>query len=63
MLLMAAGQWKINLAKSFMIGDTEKDTEAGKAAGCKTILIRRNYNHDVKADFVVPNLLSATAIV
>ena len=68
LLMMAANQWSINLQKSFMIGDTEKDTLAGKAAGCKTILIKRHYNlgnEEAKksADYLVNSLLEATTIV
>lgn len=65
MLFAAAKHWGINLKKSFMIGDTENDVRAGKAAGCKTILIARSYNKAVRheADFVVESLLAATEIV
>ena len=30
---------QINLKKSFMIGDRDKDIQAGKKAGCKTIKV------------------------
>lgn len=65
MLLQAAQEqeWDINLKKSFMIGDTNNDVLAGKAAGCKTIIINRLYNQDVAADFRVPSLLAATSVV
>ena len=36
MLLDAAGQHGFDLAKSWMIGDSEVDIQAGKNAGCKT---------------------------
>ncbi len=39
MLLEAARRHNINLAESWMIGDSPKDVEAGKAAGCRTILV------------------------
>ena len=39
MLVKAARDWNINLSRSFMIGDSSRDVEAGKAAGCRTILI------------------------
>ena len=39
LLLQAAIDWKIDLAGSFMVGDRWKDIEAGKRAGCRTILI------------------------
>jgi D-sedoheptulose 7-phosphate isomerase len=36
MLLEAAKEFNIDLKKSYMIGDSTKDIDAGKAAGCKT---------------------------
>ena len=46
MLQAAADKWGINLSRSYMVGDTVKDMEAGKAAGCETVLIRTPYNKD-----------------
>lgn len=63
MLLEAAKRWSINLNESFLIGDTWKDIEAGRAAGCKTILIDMPYNKDVQADFRVENLLSVVKLI
>lgn len=39
MLLTAAKERDIDLGESWMIGDSERDIEAGLRAGCKTILI------------------------
>ncbi|MBA4387002.1 MAG: Clp protease [Verrucomicrobia bacterium] len=39
MLLAAARKHDIDLAKSWMIGDSVKDVEAGNGAGCRTILV------------------------
>ena len=36
MLLQAAKDFNIDLARSYMIGDGEHDRGAGEAAGCKT---------------------------
>lgn len=51
MLLKAAQDYHIDLSQSWMIGDRESDIKAGKAAGCKTVLIgtlpsfeKANYN-------------------
>src|SRR3989344_4319505 len=44
MLLKARKKWDIDLNQSYMIGDTEADLGAGRAAGCTTILIDREYN-------------------
>lgn len=35
LLLRAAEKYNIDLSQSYMIGDEERDTKAGKAAGCK----------------------------
>lgn len=42
MLLLAADELDIDLAQSWMIGDSARDAEAGRRAGCKTILIAKN---------------------
>lgn len=39
MLLQAAKDYDIELSRSWMIGDILDDMEAGKRAGCKTILL------------------------
>lgn len=40
MLLRAAQEIHVDLARSFMIGDKACDIEAGKRAGCRTILLQ-----------------------
>lgn len=43
MLLQAAKDWNIDIANSYMIGDTSRDLEAGRNAGCKdSIVIKTN---------------------
>lgn len=39
MLLEAARRHQIDLSKSWMIGDSARDVEAGHSAGCRTILV------------------------
>jgi D-glycero-D-manno-heptose 1,7-bisphosphate phosphatase len=39
MLLDAARELEIDLAASWMLGDTDSDMQAGAAAGCRTVLI------------------------
>ena len=56
MLKAAADKWGINLSQSYMVGDTKVDMEAGKAVGCKTVLIRTSYNADAKGDFEITKL-------
>lgn len=50
MLLKAAGDFNIDLTRSWMIGDVENDIKAGNAAGCRTILIGdSNFGQDISA--------------
>ena len=39
MLIKAAEDFNIDLSESYMVGDGENDIKAGKAAGCKTVLL------------------------
>lgn len=56
MILKAAKEFNIDLSESFMIGDRDKDVEAGNAAGCaSSFLIERNKD-DALLD-LVENLL------
>lgn len=63
MLLEAAEKWHINLKESFMIGDSWKDIEAGKAAGCATVLLDNLYNKEVEADFRARDIDLAMKII
>ena len=43
LLFQAAATWNIDLPTSWMIGDKVSDVDAGKNAGCQTILIQSKY--------------------
>lgn len=46
LLLQAACDWNIDLSQSYMIGDSERDIEAGHSAGCKSsVLVQRNQSN------------------
>lgn len=60
MLLEAALTHEIDLAASWMIGDSEIDVEAGRRAGCRTAhLFSGVGNAHAGADVVAPSLLEA----
>ena len=63
MLHAAAKKWDIDLAHSFMVGDTETDMGAGSAAGVRTILVETDYNTGVPHDHKVKDLLHAAMMV
>ena len=69
MLLQAARELDLDLQKSWMIGDTSKDIEAGRAAGCRTILVRHAHLQaspdaaeppQINPDFVVNTVAQAS---
>jgi D,D-heptose 1,7-bisphosphate phosphatase len=69
MLFRAAREHHLNLKKSWMIGDNDSDVEAGRRAGCRTILFRDNdqtklmKNNFGQSDFTVQNLCEAAKII
>jgi D-glycero-D-manno-heptose 1,7-bisphosphate phosphatase len=72
MLLQAAERMELDISRSWVIGDAPRDIEAGRAAGCRTILF-----HDpdlppseaarqaatIEPDFIVSSLRRAAQII
>jgi D-glycero-D-manno-heptose 1,7-bisphosphate phosphatase len=67
MILDAAKEYTIDLSRSYRIGDRWRDIEAGKAAGCKTILVQSEvaYNETQAQgmDATVGSLYEAATII
>ena len=65
MLLQTAEALKIDLAKSFMIGDRWRDVDCGFNAGCHTIFIDWGYEEKLKRDpdFRARDLLGAAQLI
>jgi D-glycero-D-manno-heptose 1,7-bisphosphate phosphatase len=67
MLRAAAAELQIDLPSSWMIGDADRDVEAGRRAGCRTILIAnprsRHRRSGGRADYCVATISEAAAIV
>jgi len=71
LLLKASKEHNIDLNRSYMVGDKLTDIEAGKRAGCKTILVKTGYgkeeiikiNTDNCPDFITDNLYEAAKII
>ena len=49
MLLQAAAEFGVDLARSFMVGDKEADIEAGRRAGCTPLLVLTGYGAGTSA--------------
>ncbi|MDO8486251.1 MAG: HAD family hydrolase [Candidatus Staskawiczbacteria bacterium] len=74
MILKAVKDFDIDLDKSWVIGDMASDVAMGKAAGCKTIMIKSAANERIivsshefdpsaKPDFYANNLLDAERFI
>jgi D-glycero-D-manno-heptose 1,7-bisphosphate phosphatase len=59
MLLDAARAEGIDLASSWMLGDTDSDVKAGQAAGCRTVLIEYPPSAHKRLGSVSPDLRAA----
>lgn len=61
LLLAAAKDHAIDLARSYMVGDRWRDIAAGKAAGCATVLVEYDYDEPEpdSPDAVVASLSEA----
>ncbi len=62
LLLDAAERHGVDLAASVMVGDTWKDIDAARAAGCTAVLLARDYNRDVQADVTIQTLAELPAL-
>jgi D-glycero-D-manno-heptose 1,7-bisphosphate phosphatase len=68
MLLDSARELGIDLARSWMIGDTDADVLAGRAAGCRTVLVEQQGSAhkrtgDGRPDAVAADLRAAVEVV
>jgi len=66
MLTDAAERFNIDLSASFMIGDSQRDIEAGKNAGCTTIRVKTGHGMTpsaVNPNYHVENLSEAVDLI
>ncbi|MFU8779516.1 MAG: D-glycero-alpha-D-manno-heptose-1,7-bisphosphate 7-phosphatase [Kiritimatiellia bacterium] len=61
LLLQAAKEHDIDLSASWMIGDNETDIEAGRRAGCRTILVHPEPKADTRATHIIPAITDLPA--
>lgn len=59
MLFQAAREFSLDLRASWAVGDAERDVEAGRSAGCRTVRIALPAGEPTRADFTESNLLAA----
>jgi D-glycero-D-manno-heptose 1,7-bisphosphate phosphatase len=65
LLVDAAQRFRVDLPASFMVGDRWRDVEAGRQAGCTTILLARSYSEASRSrpDYQADDLAEATDII
>jgi len=67
LLLQAANELDIDLRRSWMVGDSPRDVEAGRRAGCRTVLIDPDEKHvddqNVRATQRASDLVEASELI
>jgi hypothetical protein len=69
MLHLAADELDLDLNQSWIVGDDDRDIEAGRRAGCRTIALDVHHasplvhRGDIKPDFRAVNLLEAANLI
>jgi D-glycero-D-manno-heptose 1,7-bisphosphate phosphatase len=63
MLLALARELDVDLARSWMVGDSRSDVAAGRAAGCRTALIDSSGERPPSAELVTASLLAAATAI
>jgi D-glycero-D-manno-heptose 1,7-bisphosphate phosphatase len=58
-----AERWQVDLPGSYAVGDSWRDVEAGRRAGCRTILLGAGRQGDAVPDFTVATLGEAAAAI
>lgn len=61
LLQRAAREWDVALGRSWAVGDSERDVEAGRRAGCRTVLL--GGEAVPTADALAPDLLGAARLI
>jgi D-glycero-D-manno-heptose 1,7-bisphosphate phosphatase len=65
MVLRAAQALGIDLAQSFLVGDRWRDVDCGRAAGCRTVFMDRNYSEQLRQppDWTVKSFGQAVEVI
>lgn len=63
MLKLAAKDLQLDLSRSWMVGDAERDVQAGRAAGCRAIRIGLSPGESTAADLIAADLAGAVDLI
>ena len=59
LILDLAARYDLDLGRSWMVGDQDRDIASASAAGCRSVLLQRSYNAAAGADHLASTLLDA----
>jgi phosphoglycolate phosphatase len=67
-LLHVAGRFGIPVDRLLVVGDSDNDSRAGRAAGCPVVLVAYGYTggkdvRDLDADAIVSDLVEASSLI
>jgi D-glycero-D-manno-heptose 1,7-bisphosphate phosphatase len=63
LLVEAAEKLGVELSRSFMVGDKPSDVEAGRRAGCTTVLLGGNGSHDATPDYLARDWAEVSRVI
>jgi D-glycero-D-manno-heptose 1,7-bisphosphate phosphatase len=64
MLFAGRDDFGVDLSRSWVVGDRWRDIEAGRAAGCRTVLVQHGYNErQATADYEVRSIPELLEII
>jgi D-glycero-D-manno-heptose 1,7-bisphosphate phosphatase len=63
LLIRAAAEHEIDLARSWMVGNARSDVEAGQSAGCATVLISSDDDPRASSGLVAHDLCEAAEVI
>lgn len=65
LLFQAAREFELDLSRAFLVGDRWRDVEAGRGAGCRTILLEREYSERWRCqpDWIVSDISSVPSVI
>ena len=63
MILQAAEDWSIGLSESYMVGDSQRDIQAGRTAGVRTIMVGKGTAEGSHPEWLADDLVGAAGVI
>lgn len=63
LIFQSAREHGVDIRRSFLVGDRDKDIEAGRSAGCVTVFVKKSYSGKAWGDFLARDLPDAAGLI